>query len=113
MIITGTYPREYEVFTLFYSTLVKTLWGYTDELCIFFQKDHVITSYEEKIIMNTPRSYRTQLLLTELAIKLRNGDDTLFKNVLRIIEKNIKDPNIQQLTTKIHTAFDQDRSIGM
>ena len=108
MAITGTYPREYEVFMQFYSALVITVWDYTDQLCILLHKDHVITSADVKVIKDTPRSCRTQLLITELAMKLRIGNVTLFEKILRVIEMNNRDTNIQQLATEIRTTFDQD-----
>ena len=113
MAITGTHPREYEVFMQFYSALVTTVWDYTNELCVLLHEDHVITSIDVKVIMDTPRSYRTQLLLTELAMKLRIGNVTLFEKILRAIEMNKSDAKIHQLATKIRTTFYQDSSISM
>ena len=99
-----------------YSTMTKTLWGYTDELSMGFCKDQTITSSEKEEIMSSPRDCRTQLLLNKLALKLRNGNVDLFDKMVKTIQKYKKDIDIQQLATQMQEKFEElnaNKSMGM
>ena len=92
------------------------MWRYTDELSIGFCNDKSIEPSEEGIIMNTPRSCRTQLLLNKLAIKLHSGDTVLFGKIVKIMQMYKNDADIQQLTTQMQAKFEalnQKKSKGM
>ena len=98
----------------FHDLLTKTLWGYADELCKGFHKDLVITSFEEKEIMNSPRSHRIDMLLSTLAVKLHRGNTTLFSKVLKRIGLYKKDADIQKMALKMQAKFQAlNKSNGM
>ena len=114
--VTGTHPKEYEVFLLLRSTMAKTLWGYTDELSMGFCENQTITPFEKREIMHSPRHRRTQLLLNKLAFKLRKGNMDVFDRIVKMMQKYKKDADIQQLATQMQETFeelDAKKSIGM
>ena len=100
----------------FYSTMAKTVWGYTDELSMGFCNDKTIEPSEEEVIMSTPRSCRTHLLLSKLAVKLYSGDVVLFDKIVKMIQLYKKDAFLQQLAFQMQSefeAFNQKDSTGM
>ena len=86
------------------------MWGYADELCAELHNNHIITSSEDEFIMNIPRSHRTQLLLTKLAMKFRSGNITLYDRILKMFKT---DANIQELFTKMKEKFKALKFTGM
>ena len=100
----------------FYSILPKIVWGYIDELSMAFCDDRTIEPSEEEVIMNTPRSHRTKLLLSKLATKLHSGDMALFAKFVKILQMHKKDSDLQQLASQMQSNFEalnQKKSIGM
>ena len=94
------------MFMQLYRPLSKTLWGYSDELCTVFNKHLVITLFEEKEIMNSPRPYRVDRLLIILASKLRTGSTNLFDRILTGIQLYKRDPDVQRMAAKLQENFD-------
>ena len=101
----------------FYNTMTKTVWGYTDELSMGFCNDHTIRPSEQEVIMDTPRSRKTQLLLNVLAMKLHRGDLAVFSKMVQIMKLYKRDADLQQLVTKMQARFEaldqSGKSIGM
>ena len=97
--------------------MAKTVWGYTDELSMGFCNDKIIRPSEEEVIMSTPRSRRTQLLLNVLAMKLHRGDLAVFNKIAQMMKMYKRDADLQQLATKMQARFEaldqSGKSIGM
>ena len=96
----------------FYSTMAKTVWGYTDELSMGFCNDKIIKPLEEKEIMCAPRSRRAHLLLNQLAVKLRNGDVVLINKMVKMLQVYRKDTDLEQLASHILEALSQNMPSG-
>ena len=101
------------MFMQFYSTLAKTVWGYTDELSMGFCNEKIIKPFEEEEIMRTPRSRRTHLLLNQLAVKLRNGDVVLINKIMKMLQVYKKDTDLEQLASRMLEALNQTMPSGM
>ena len=100
----------------FYNTMAKTVWGYTDEMSMVFCNDKTIEPSEEEVIMSTPRSCRTPLLLNKLAEKLRSGDVVLFGKLIKMMQMHKKDADLQKLASQMQSKFEalsQKKPIGM
>ena len=71
-----------------------------------FHNAEIIADSTEEAIMGAPRSQRTEMLLTSLAVKLRTGNTSLFYKILQGIQMYNKDVNIQQLAAKLQGKFE-------
>ena len=92
------------------------MWGYTDELSMEFCNHKTIKPSKEGVILSAPRSHRTNLLLNEVAVKLRSGDVVLFAKIVKMMQMYKKDADLQQLASQMQKRYEtlnQKKPIGM
>ena len=92
--------------------MTKTVWGYADELSMGLCDEF----FTEEVILTTPRSCRTQLLLEMLATRLYRGDVVLFTELVKMMQMYKMDADLQQLASRMQSKFEalsQIKPIGM